>query len=371
MSMSLFLLIIFELLNIIRTAEASFYSNNQTTRQLSEYVIEDIVGHGLSHKLKITIGDQNVYAKISTSFCGYWLLTNDHSKSYYPSQSKTLRETSINDQLEFVSGKLAYETINIDGFNISNFPFLYADTVHQKNFDFNYHACLGFGYFCNDENSNIDILKFMSDQNKQLSLVVSFLLNIDFTGTINVGRYPPGFTDEPKYYSSVKVATENKNQQWSFRFHSIYFEGNEMRKIDDYMAIGAGGHIFSVKKDFFEYIAEKYFSKHFESQACYWNRAEVYEIICDLNAVLPKIGIISIIVGKWNFKINGDQLFNTVSIQGVENQHFAMVYYPDHNQYYLSQCYLLNVYIIYDKNKSEVGLWYLNRLLNKSILHIY
>lgn len=41
-----------------------------------------------------------------------------------------------------------------------------------------------------------------------------------------------------------------------------------MYKIYDYMSIEVGGHLFSIKKDFFEFLAYKYFTQYFEIRTC-------------------------------------------------------------------------------------------------------
>lgn len=86
-------------------------------------------------------------------------------------------------------------------------------------------------------------------------------------------------------------------------------------------------------------IKEKYFSDYINSGVYQYHYQEVYEIICDLH--LDPNGMVSFIVGKWNFKIKGESLFKKIERNNAMMNWFGIVHYSEFDQYHISQGLLI------------------------------
>lgn len=355
----LFLFYLFLYETISDLLNKSNHSVDYKLRGLTEQLIQDKVNKNAQHCISVKVGGQNIKVKLTTSFCGFWLFNYQiFNRGFKPEQSTTYLPTNLQDEMEYVSGTVAHETFELDNAVVERVPFLLVDKADALVMRYNYDGIMGYAFSCENQLSRVDLFEYQTRNNKSLSNVISFLLYKDSVkGFLDVGLYPPKLHLYPKYYKTSKVKNSSVKTQWSIYFDSIYFEDNTFRKINDYLTIGINGNVISVRKEFFYWFVGTYFSKLINDKKCKVNIDEIYELLCDFDSELPQIGVMSLIVGKWNIKVNTENLVRIVE-RGIKKQWYAMVFFPDHDQYYIPQDYLKGIYVVYDKNKSEVGFMY-------------
>ena len=130
-----------------------------------------------------------------------------------------------------------------------------------------------------------------------------------------------------------------------------------MYSIKDKISIGFGGRMLSVKKEFFDFIWKNYFKARMKGDECKIRRNEVYEILCDEEFDSESFGELGVIIGKWRYKIRNEKLFFEIENQGRQRKWFAVVYYPEYNEYYMSQFMLTSATIVYNREEDYVGIY--------------
>lgn len=334
-------------------------TNTFPLRKLSEEVIQKQVNYFYRHIIDISIGTplQRLKVKISSSFCGLWIQNSQYFKQgFNTEQSSTFVSSKESGEFEYVMGKVVHDTVEFVFIVHDNFPFLLVDSSSIK--EEYYQGIIGFGYHCDFSNpANVDLLNYLTRNSIYKISLFYFRLKTDTGGVFSVGEWPKGFADYSKYYRRTSVNRNIANGEWKVMLDSIYLEDGQFIRLKDQISIGIGGGILNVPKNVFDQIVDKYFRRLINNNECNLNSKKIYEVLCNQDVTPPHIGVLSFIVGKWNFKVDAANLFIEIPRKGQKKLWFAMVHDPKHNEFYISQFFLREIYIIYNKENHEIGFY--------------
>lgn len=336
--------------------EKDYTHQKSILRKLSEEIIAEKTGYHFKNRVYIEIGSppQKFKLKLSSSFCGIWV----HNKKYFENGfDSTLSSTYSRNEgsvlMENVSGVVSHDKMDFINYNIDSMPFLLVD-LDSKEDNVNYQGMIGLGYRCSYEQYfSFELMRFITVNSAPIKNVFFVRLSQESGGYIELGDLPSKIDYNYEKYKTMKVIQEYRTPSWIVKLDSVYFD-NDMILIKDNLSIGLSGAFFSVKKDFFSKIKDKYFKNYIEKGLCKFKNREVYEITCDLSSK-PDIGMISLIVGKWNLKIDGKSLFVKLEREEGMVQWFGIVYYSEFDKYYISQALFRDRTFVYDKINNEIG----------------
>lgn len=348
----------------LSTNDNSF--NNKPLRLLSEIITEAKMGYNIRHFIEIGVGTppQVLKVKLSTAICGIWVLnTNFFGRGFLPSNSGTLDSLSQDSHIDKVRGKIVSDTITIGKtIELKNLPFLLVfktdEGVRQK---FDYDGLIGFGYKCKaNRPSNVNLFEKIAkvlDNGKQ---IISYEINHDLkTGEIIYGKISNNIDQKSRLFRQLSVNPFNNNGHWEVYLHSVYFD-DQIYKVDAPLSIGIGGSLLSVQEAFFDYLLRNKFGPFIKSGVCELVKEDVWEIFCNTDFDEKQVEYIAFIVGKWNFKISGESLFQNVYRKGKERKWFSVVYFSKYNQWYISQTLFKNSTFIFNKENNTISFYFKN-----------
>lgn len=338
------------------------YKNGLSLISFAEKLIESLLENNTRHLIQVKLGEpaQDLMLKISSAICGIWVFNRDRfNRGFNMSASETLTKTKIKENVDDYHGFLVQDTVEFWFYNVKQVMFLVVDDVAGQNKRQTYDGLIGFGYQCKSKSKgNIDLLNIFA-KSKGKRNVMSFTLD-DETGK---GKFYAGeiygiINIKSKHYRTVRLDMWNYNGHWEVPFHSIYFDNLNVYRINDKLSIGFGGTYFSVKDKFFNYIETNYFEIDIENGICSTlHRKDGYQIVCHKDYNPNKLGTLSFIIDKWNFKIPPEKLFYDTKINGETKKWCAIVHYPMYNEYYISQKLFKNSSVVYDKENNVIGIY--------------
>ena len=329
----------------------------------SEKIVESDLENNTRHLVQLKIGEppQVLKVKLSTAICGIWVYNkSSFGNGYDISKSTTVENIGMNGHVDNYIGKYIKDQIKFWDYTVPSVPILLVDSDGKNNQRQMHDGLLGFGYQCKSKSyGNVDINKLFIENSKEpREDVVSFTLN-DTTGKgmIYPGKIPSYVNVTSRHYREVKLDIWNYNGNWEIPIHSVYFPNGDMFLINDNLAVGFGGTFFSVKKEFFEFLSTQYFLYDIENGLCSERKKEAYEILCTEDYDPNKLGTLSVVVGKWNFKLYPEKLFHKIRTGGETRMWCSIVYYPEYNKYYISQKLFTNSTVIYNRKKDVIGIY--------------
>ena len=93
----------------------------------------------------------------------------------------------------------------------------------------------------------------------------------------------------------------------------MYFDDDYLVAINKPISIGIGGCMFSVTKEIFDMIYNRYFTEYVKRGECQLVKEVVWEIYCDEKLDVSKFTKLSLVFGKWNWKLYPSKLFRTLT----------------------------------------------------------
>ena len=338
------------------------YSLQNSLRFLSEEIVEVRMGARSRKKVSVNFGfpEQKVNLKLSTSICGIWVADKTiFGHGYDPKKSETYEDLGIEGKVDFTRGIMIKERFSFGGFvSKEKIPILLVKklTAHEDEFD--YDGLIGFGFQCNSKSiGNINLNKIIAGNQPYFEDIITFRND---PPRLQFGAYMEGISPGNKEYREAPLDIYNINGHWEIKLFSIYSQQGKLFRASnkDTISIGIGGSVFSVKKDFFQYFIETIMKESLDKNECVLERDEVWEIFCDSDFNVRKIGYLGIIVGKWNFKLYPKSLFLDVKRNDKPSKWCSLVYYPEYDQYYFSQTLLRHgSAVVYDRENYKLGIY--------------
>ena len=332
-------------------------SNNEfqkTKRVLSEDILEVDMGVQKRRVAKLKVGTpyQEIQVKLSTSICGIWIFDSRIMGSgYNPEESQTFEDLHMTGRVDYVRGKMIKDKIEFGYESQESIPFLLVEELTESKDTSDYSGLIGFGFQCNSKSiGNINLVKLLTDDLKDSKDILCFSFNtISEYGILTIGRYTDNLDKKSKKYRETELDTLTNNGHWEVPLYAIYLDDGSFLSIKSNLSIGIGGSIFSVDQWFFEYMIRRKFQRFFDKKECKLQKND-----CDAN----KIGVVSIIIGKWNIKLYPSELFRTVK-KGIEKFKWCtIVYYEQYNKYYLSQTLLHGINtVVYNREDYKLGIY--------------
>ena len=178
-------------------------------------------------------------------------------------------------------------------------------------------------------------------------------------GVFTLANYPEKLNTMSRHYRTIPLNKANTNGHWEVNLHSVYFDNDDIIKLDVPLSIGIGGSLFGINQNVFNYLLSKHFYKEIENRQCAVEKEDVLEIYCEMDYDINSFGTLSLVVGKWNLKLKPERLFREKKVGTIVKNWFAVVYYPEHNgQFYLSQSLLNGVNtIVYNREDHLIGVY--------------
>ena len=241
-------------------------------------------------------------------------------------------------------------------------PFLLVnETTIPGKIDVELDGLLGFGYKCRSQSKgNINLIQMLID-NKSQKYTDMFVFFFDSKlngGMFTVGTIPDNMNVFNKKYWDADVDQNNNNGHWQIKLYSMYFDDDYLVTINKPISIGIGGCMFSVTKEIFDMIYNRYFTEYVKRGECQLVKEVVWEIYCDEKLDVSKFTKLSLVFGKWNWKLYPSKLFRTLTKNGKNKQWFTVVYYPEYNQFYLSQLMFEGkTGVIYDRAENMLSFY--------------
>lgn len=303
-----------------------------------------------------------------------FLLTTYSSKVYISkkdgfdcSQSLTCEDLNKKIPLRFISdqtyGALTTDNIKIGSVTIKGFKFVY---IIDEEIEYIYKGMLGLDYLSKNVDRDITSLvsySFFSQLYTRgyIEKQMFFIGKFEGVQRIVFGDYPSNKLTYQKYRSCNLIKKDPKgefNALWKCTLNSIYFEDNTIFSVNEPIAFGISGNCMSVTLPFFTYIKTKFFMAALEYGDCRESIEDTSHSICcreSFNA--DYIGEISLVFGKWNIKIKGEQLW--IRIPNSEEKCFRMVYYYEKKfTWSINYTILENNYImVFDRENDKLGLF--------------
>lgn len=332
----------------------------------SESVVEANMGIQLRQLTSLKIGTpfQEIKVKLSTAICGLWVVDKESfGHGFIPSESSSYKDLGMEGKVDFTRGEMSS-----DVFQYANLvtdkpvPFLLVnETTVPGKIDSKLDGLLGFGYKCRSKSiGNVNIIKSLIE-NKSQQYADMFTFTFDSVkegGRFTVGTIPESLNINTLKYWEADVDEQNTNGHWIINFKSIFFDDDVLIPINSKISIGIGGCIFSVTKELFDYIIERYMQVYISKGECEIVKGEVFEIYCKEDLDISSFTKMSLIFGKWNWKLLPSKLFRNVTKDGVNKKWFTVVYYPIYNAFYLSQLMFEGrTSVVYDRANGVVGFY--------------
>ena len=327
------------------------------------------------HLMHIKVGEppQIVNLKLSTSFCGIYILNKKYfNKGMSLDDSHSARTINIDAKLNDYSGVLVQDLIEIPSFPKIEFSFLLINKS-PKEFK-TYDGAIGFGTNCNSKYNieksqySVDLLPLLTTGQKQIFSI--YMESKSDIAIFNMGGLPDEYLQlKSKYlYKRFPISINYKTNSWELKLHSIYTSDGGLFNVNENIAIGSTGAMIAVNQQFFSFLIWKYFLNSdadlsFNSN-CFQSSTTINEIYCNDQFDISKIGELSFVIGKITIKIPPEKLFYQVNRSGFKQNWFSVVYYPGVDKWYISQKLLGDATVVYDNENKEIGIIY-NKFINQ------
>lgn len=332
----------------------------------SESIVEAKMGIELRQITSLFIGTpfQEIKVKLSTSICGVWVVNHEtfgHGFKY--SNSDSFTDFGYPGKVDYAKGEMCSEVIQFANLiTEKKVPMLLVnETSIPGKIDAELDGLLGFGYKCRSQSKgNVNLIQMLIENKsaKYTDMFVFFFDSIHNGGMFTVGTIPENINVFNKKYWDAEVDKNNNNGHWQIKFYSLYFDDNYLIPINKPISVGIGGCMFSVTKEIFELIYERYFTEYVKRGECQLVKEVVWEIYCDEKLDVSNFTKFSLVFGKWNWKLYPTKLFRTLTKNGKNKQWFTVVYYPEYNQFYLSQLMFEGkTGVIYDRAENMLSFY--------------
>lgn len=336
--------------------------NNTTGRLLEERRVS------LRKKIRlltinVSIGTppQPFELKLSSLFQGVFIVdfktdsahgfNSELSSSYKSRESKTI---------SYGTGTLSTDIFTLtDGETIYNFPFmLFSEPKFRHNE--RYSGILGLAYdleekYQESKEGMYDFFSFFKNTSGQHRKLIGIKSDKD-EGIMYIGDYPIEIKNNKKIYKTCPLTTPKKNHSWRCNLNAIYFEDNDLIQLDTPADFIIGGNIIGVNQNTFYTIKDKLFSTAIMNNLCHIDKDdEIYiQIVCKSEFDKSSLGVISLVFGKWTFKLETKHLF--YELEG--NQYFILLTEKfDLDHWYVPPSMLFGIYIFFDKDNNELGFY--------------
>lgn len=332
----------------------------------SEELVEARMGYQTRQLIKLLVGTpaQSLKVKLSTAICGIWLLDkNTFHRGFDAKSSESFERMGIDGKVDFTHGELAKENMHFAKVpSNKKVPFLLVTKIDDASkIPQNYDGLLGFGFQCRSSSQgNINLIQYFIGSGKVRKDIFAYTLDSKSgKGMFTFGGYPNKLDQKNKHYRTIPLDKYNTNGHWEVNLHSIFFENGMNLLVNAPLSIGIGGYALGVSRDVFDYLAGAFFYDDMNNRKCVMTKEDVWEIFCDLDYDITKVGVISLVLGKWNLKIPPTMLFKKVKIEKTSRLWFTVVFYEQHQgQFYLSQALLGGINtVVYDREKYEIGVF--------------
>ena len=345
-----------------------FLSSTFQQSEIDSLEVEEVITSKNSRYiaiLEIGTPPQKIRVKISTSYCGLWLLDKSiFGKGYDPRISKSLIRGTFRSNIAFVNGTMSKETLKIGSLKAERQSFLLVDYVKEEKLkDLIYEGLIGLGYKCAAESvGNVDfIFSFIHDINnrgKDIKNLFTFDIN-DKGGNalITIGALDKRVNVNSKIYKTSKIDRVSFNGQWQIGLFGIFFDNNEYFKVREKLMVGIGKSFLSVTKKFFDFVVLKFFQKDIEKKVCYIEESEMNEIYCNGDYDISKLGNVHFIVGKWYLTIKKEKLFSDVEVNGKKMKWCRIIFHKQYDYFYISQILFSNTILVYSKDDNLIGFY--------------
>ena len=332
----------------------------------SESVVEANMGLQLRQITSFFIGTpfQEIKVKLSTAICGLWVVDKRvYGHGFVANESTSYQDLQMEGKVDFTKGEMSS-----DVFKYANLvtdrpvPFLLVnDTTIPGKIDAQLDGLLGFGYKCRSKSiGNVNLIKSLIE-NKSQQYADMFTFTYDSVkdgGRFTIGTIPESLNINTLKYWDADVDEQNTNGHWIINFKSIYFDDDVLIPINSKISIGIGGCIFSVTKELFDYIIERYMQVYISKGDCEIVKGDVWEIYCREDLDVSTFTKFSLILGKWNWKLLPSKLFRNITKNGENKKWFTVVYYPIYNAFYLSQLMFEGkTSVVYDRANGVLGFY--------------
>ena len=245
--------------------------------------------------------------------------------------------------------------------------------INQGNVQYDNKGVIGFEYLIsknNDDNVNVDSPKEFSlfEQMYQEVLIFKKIFSIsqnifhdDINLVLRIGDYPKQFNTKKSRYKKCCLIENDKfgrkNSQWQCNLNGVYTSDELFYPIQAPVTFSLGGNVITVDIGFFDIIQKKYFEKAEREGTCQLIRDKPLgskKISCTNSFARNFDNIISFILGKFNIKVSGNDLWINDTFG---RKTFRLIYFPDKKyEWAINFTSLKNKYtMIFDKDRGEVG----------------
>ena len=345
-----------------------FLSSTFQQSEIDSLEVEEVITSKNSRYiaiLEIGTPPQKIRVKISTSYCGLWLLDKSiFGKGYDPRISKSLIRGTFRSNIAFVNGTMSKETLKIGSLKAERQSFLLVDYVKEEKLkDLIYEGLIGLGYKCAAESvGNVDfIFSFIHDINnrgKDIQNLFTFDIN-DKGGNalITIGAFDKRIDINSKMYKISKIDRVSFNGQWQIGLFGIFFDNNEYFRVREKLMVGIGKSFLSVTQKFFDFVVLKFFQNDINNKVCYIEKNEMNEIYCNGDYDISKLGNLHFIVGKWYLTIKKEKLFSDVIVNGKNMKWCRIVFHKQYDYFYISQILFSNTILVYNQQNDLIGFY--------------
>ena len=303
-----------------------------------------------------------------------FLITTYSSKVYISkkdgfdcSQSLTCEDLKMKILLRFISentyGVLTTDHIKIGSVTVRGFKFVY---IIDEDLQYIYKGMLGLDYL--NKNSDRDIsspvsYSFLSQLYTRgfIEKQMFFIGKFEGIPRIVFGDYPANKLSYQKYHSCDLIKKDSRgefNILWKCTLNAIYFEDNTIFSVNEPIAFGISSNYMSVTLPFYTYIKMKFFLGAFEHGDCRESIEDTsHSIWCRESFNADYIGEISLIFGKWNIKLKGEQLW--IRRPNSREKCFRLLYYYENKfTWSINYTILEDRYImIFDRENDKLGVY--------------
>ena len=325
---------------------------------------------GLNIKNLINIKSSNstqlLSVELSTSFCGLIIFDSKYFNTNYINNNET--QTNEKFSIHNYKGKIIFDDIEICGIKKENVKILLVqELLNNKKISNKIDGILGLGNNCKenyDEIYSFDILSYFSSKKIFYVHVNKYLMEVEIDK--NPIKKINNLRDK-YFYLTVPLNNNNNlnNNRFEVFLHLVYFSNGNFFRIKENISLGLSGMMISTSIDFFNFVIKEFFMDDYNNinENCYLNKTNVYEIYCNSNFNFNNNETISFVFGKWNLKFELNDLFVPILKNNVNYKFFAIVCYPEQDKWYISIRLIYRTFIIFDKNKNEIGIIHRDRLI--------
>ena len=273
-----------------------------------------------------------------------FLITTYSSKMYIPKHngfdceaSSTCEDSGKEIPLRFIGektkGRLVKDIVTVEQVTVNKFNFV---NIIDDDITYIYKGMIGFDYLCLNEDRDIQNpvrYSFLSEIygrgyiEKQMFSVGK----IEGAPKIILGGVPENDLSFRKFKKCKLIQRKSDGSYsnlWKCTLNSIYFDDYTMYPVNEPIAFGISSNFMSVTLDFFNFLKDKYFKKPIEEGVCRVNIDENSRALFCLNDFdTSYIGTISLVIGKINIKLSGEQLW--ISNSRLREKYLSLMYYEE------------------------------------------